>query len=83
MLWLSIRLIDQCQISVELIAVRKQLEQFHKIVVIWLADGYLSAVVSISWFYGYLLDWLINTRLTSSLLSTATSRSNFHNIIII
>jgi hypothetical protein len=34
MLWLSIRLVDQYQIGVELIAVRKQLEQFHKIVVI-------------------------------------------------
>jgi hypothetical protein len=42
--------------SAELLAVRKQQEQFHNIVVIRLADCYSSTAVSISRCYSYLLD---------------------------
>ena len=59
MLELSIRLIDQYQISVGLIAIHKQQEQFHDIVIIQLTA---QVVVNISQPCDCLVDWLIITR---------------------
>jgi len=60
MLGLSIRLIDQYQISVGLtIAIHKQQEQFHDIVIIQLTA---QVVVNISQPCDCLVDWLIITR---------------------
>ena len=63
--------------SAEHLASHKRQEQFQNIVIVRLTDCCSSVMVDISRSYGYLLDWLIITRLVSSLLPLRKHQEQF------
>ena len=63
--------------SAERLASHKRQEQFQNIVIVRLTDCCSSVMVDISRSYGYLLDWLIITRLVSSLLPLRKHQEQF------